>query len=258
MQNNTNEKGGNNAAVSWQSWGKGRFSDFEYSTITYIQSFKRNFTFKHGSKYDILAIKLRARARPGRNQKLHVMIIRAELQIIVVIILRKAQRDYAGSRVLHFGVPDQLRRWPDLALVPAALPARYKELAGKYFLDQSALVGGTRGAAAHGLEVGDGDGYEVAVESEDEAAEGFRVGAEGEVVLAEGATEEVGRAEAEVEENPVRDGGVRLGRDGGASSGGGNEGSGEGEGRGEEEEGAAVQGKPEAVVGRRDDGRSDG
>ena len=82
-----------------------------------------------------------------------------------------------------------------------------EELAGEDLVDESALVGGGAGGA-HGDEVGDGEGDEVVVEAEDEAAEGVRGVAERRIV-AEGAVEEVGGADAEVHEDAVGDAGVR-------------------------------------------------
>lgn len=63
-----------------------------------------------------------------------------------------------------------------------------------------------RSRRAHGFEVGDGDGGEVAVEANDEAAQGDRGGAEGGVSTF-GAEE--GGAEGKVHEDAVSDGGVR-------------------------------------------------
>lgn len=182
------------------------------------------------------------------------MVIRAELQIVVVVIFRQAEGEEAGPRVFEeegfridgLGVTDQIGRRLHVPLVAAALAAGDEELAGEQFLDQSAPVGGARGAVAHGSEVGDGDWEGVAVEAEDDPAERLRLGAAGEVGLAEGAAEEVGGADAEIEEHSVGDGGVGLG--GGGGGGGGGEGGEEGEGGGEEEEGAAVQGEAAGVV----------
>lgn len=46
-------------------------------------------------------------------------------------------------------------------------------------MNQSALVTGAGRACAHGFEIGDSDWEEIAVESEDEAADGLRIGTEG-------------------------------------------------------------------------------
>lgn len=74
-------------------------------------------------------------------------------------------------------------------------------------MDESAFVGG---GGAHGLEVGDGEGYVLAVEAEDDAAEGEGVGAEGGDVVGEGPVgAEVVGAEAEVEVDAFGDCGVR-------------------------------------------------
>lgn len=66
---------------------------------------------------------------------------------------------------------------------------------------------------AHGLEVGDGEGDELAVEAEDDAAEEEGVGAEGGDVVGEGAVgAEVVGAETEVQVDAVGDCGVRRRR----------------------------------------------
>lgn len=106
------------------------------------------------------------------------MVIGAELEIIIIVIFGQAQGNDAGPGVVQrkrlgihgLGVPNELHGRLHIAFIPAALAARHEELARQQFLDQSALVGGARGADAHGLEVGDGDGDEVAVEAEHDAA----------------------------------------------------------------------------------------
>lgn len=69
-----------------------------------------------------------------------------------------------------------------------------------------------RGGGADGLEVGDSLWEELPVETEDNAAEGLRVGAGGEVEAERAIRGEVARAEAEVHEDAVGDdAGLRLG-----------------------------------------------
>lgn len=150
-------------------------------------------------------------------------------------------REHEGPGVDGLGVAWQFKRRSNLGFFAAALAAGEEELAGEDFVDEGVLVGGRGGGRAQRLEVGDGEGDEVAVEAENKAAQGEGVGAEwggggfGGGVVREGGGG--GGAEAEVHEDSVSDGGVKWWR--GCRRGwwwsGGN-----GEGRGgEEEEGAA-------------------
>lgn len=77
-------------------------------------------------------------------------------------------------------------------------------------MDQSTLIGGrTIGGNTHGFEVRDGERDNMAVEAEDDAAQKKGFCAEGGEVVGDCTVgSEVGGAEAEVHENPVRDGGV--------------------------------------------------
>jgi hypothetical protein len=61
---------------------------------------------------------------------------------------------------------------------PKSLFPRDKKLTREEFVHKRTAVGG-RGA--NGAKVGDGDGDGAAIEAEDDAAHGFRVGAKGEV-----------------------------------------------------------------------------
>lgn len=147
------------------------------------------------------------------------------------------QREGLGFNSL--GVARQPRESPDFAGL-VALVAGEEELTGKYFVDQSTLVGGRPiGSNAHGFEVRDGDRDDMAVEAEDDAAQQDGFGAEGGEVVGDGAVwSEVGGTETEVHEDPVGDGGVgwlrRGGREGRDSCDGGGDGK-----RGGEEDGTA-------------------
>lgn len=111
------------------------------------------------------------------------------------------------------GVPGDEANGPPHVAGFIALVAGEEELTGEEFMDGCALVGG---GGDHGLEVGDGDGDEVAVEAEDDPAQINRVGAEDGLL---GGPAEVGGAEVEVHEYAVGDGGVRR-RHGGGGGGG--------------------------------------
>lgn len=100
-------------------------------------------TLKHRAEHNILAIKLRAGARPSSDQEFDVMVIRVELQIVVIVVFGQAQGNDAGPGVLQqkglgfnsLGVSNQLHRRLNLSFVAAPLPARHEELAREYFLD---------------------------------------------------------------------------------------------------------------------------
>lgn len=120
---------------------------------------------------------MRARPRSGGDQELHIPIVGVELDFILVIILRQTQRNNActgmreheGLGVDGFGVTRQVKGRANLGFVAAALATGKEELAGEDFVDKGVLVGGG-GGRTHGLEIGDGDGDEVAIEAEDNAA----------------------------------------------------------------------------------------
>lgn len=149
--------------------------------------------------------------------------------------MRKQER----IRLHRLRISRQLQRRANFSFVTASLSASEEELAGEDFVDQSAFIRGAAGSSTHGFEISDSDGNEMAVEADNEAAEGDGIGAEeGIATIIGGFTvrEEVGRANAEVDEDAVGDGGVRRWR---SRGGRGNDGGGEREGSGEKEERAA-------------------
>lgn len=83
--------------------------------------------------------------------------------------------EFEGLGIDGLGVPgDEARRPSDVAgFVP--LVTREEVLTREELVDGCALVGG---GGNHGLEIGDGDGDVVAVETQNEPAQGDRVGAE--------------------------------------------------------------------------------
>lgn len=110
-----------------------------------------------------------------------------------------------------FCVARQIQRGLDLAFVPASLTAGEEVLAGEDLMNEGVLIGRARGTNTHGLEVGDGDGDETAVEAEDNTTQRNGFGAEGCNVVADGSVgEEVIGAEAEIHEKAVGDGGIWL------------------------------------------------
>lgn len=116
-------------------------------------------------------------------------------------------REQEGLGINSLGVARQTRRSTDLAGLVALVPGK-EELAGEDFVDQSTLIGG-RAIGAHGFEISDGERDEVAVEADDDAAQGDGFGAECGEVVGDGAVRsEVGGAEAEVHKDAVGDGGV--------------------------------------------------
>lgn len=84
-----------------------------------------------------------------------------------------------SPRIDGLNVSGQIQRRSDLAFVArtAALASSEEELSRKDFIDESTFVW----TSTHGFKIGDGDGYEVAVEAEDEAAQRVGVWAGGEV-----------------------------------------------------------------------------
>lgn len=177
------------------------------------------------------------------------MVIGIESDLLVIVVLGQAQRERSRPQVLQLErprvdglhVPHEVQWRPDLPLLPSALAAGDEELALNDLVDEGAAVGG---GGAHGLEVGYGLGEELAVEAKDDAAEGLRVGAGGEVGAQGAVGAEVAWAEAEVHVDALGDGGGggggRRGRCIGVRGGGEGEERGGGGGRGEKEDGPAV------------------
>lgn len=208
-------------------------------------------SFKHGTEDDVLVVEFRAWARTRRDQKLHIVVIGIEFDLLVVVVLGQAQRERPRSRVLQLErprvdglhVPREVRRRPDLPLLPSALAAGDEELALEDLVNEGAAVGG---GGARGLEIGNSLGDKLAIEAEDDAAKGLGVGAGGEVRAQGAVGAEVAWAEAEVHEDAFGDdGGGGGGRGGGRGRGIGLRGGGEREERGggggrEEEERPAV------------------
>lgn len=79
-------------------------------------------------------------------------------------------REHEGPGVDGLCVAWQFKWRSNLGFLAAALAAGEEELAGEDFVDEGVLVGGGGGGWAYGLEVGDGEGDEVAVEAENKAA----------------------------------------------------------------------------------------
>ncbi|KAF7838886.1 Peptidyl-prolyl cis-trans isomerase CYP28, chloroplastic [Senna tora] len=141
-----------------------------------------------------------------------------ELKLIFIVVLRQRKRENPGlrmrkrkcPRIDSFCVARQIQRRLNLAPVSPSLAAGKEVLAWEDFVNEGVLVGRAGRSNAHGLEVRNRDGYEVTVQAEDNAAYRDGIGAEGLNVVAEGsAGEEVVRAEAEIHEDAVGDGGVR-------------------------------------------------
>lgn len=108
-------------------------------------------------------------------------------------------------------------------------------------MDQSALIRRPWNASTHRLKIRDSDGDKITIEAKNEPANELGVIALGELIT-KVSIEEERRADAQVHEDSVSDGGVRW-RWGG---GGWGKGGGEGEERGGEEEGPPGEG---GVVG---------
>lgn len=79
-------------------------------------------------------------------------------------------RKHEGSGIDGLDVARQVKGRANLRLLAASLAAGKEELAREDFVDKGVLVGRGGGGGAHGLEVGDTDGNEVAVEAKDKAA----------------------------------------------------------------------------------------
>lgn len=58
-----------------------------------------NCTFKHRAEDDVLAVELGAGAGAGGDQEFHIVIIRIQFEFVFIVVLRKAERDDAASRV---------------------------------------------------------------------------------------------------------------------------------------------------------------
>lgn len=215
--------------VSWFVCGNGSYAQYNVQPCN------------DSPKNDVFIIEPGTWARPSGDQELYIVVICAELDLVVVVVLRQTQRHEArpgvgereGLGIDRLGVEGEVGGRRNLPPVAASLATGEEEVAGEDFVDQSAPVGGPGSAGAHSLEVGDSVGEEAAVEAEDNAAErlSIRAGEEDVTAGAGGGLggpfgDEGGGTEGEVEEDLV--GNFRLqgwwsrgGRKGEGKSGGG-------------------------------------